>query len=106
LAFKTFFPKVFVRRAVKCVAARLGGDVHHPARIIAVLGRNVVGYDAEFVDRVLGRDVRGDVVGRRVRGDPVREELALISETAANGIVAEPDRIRPGSARLFDTALP
>ena len=90
------------RRPRQRVAARLGDDIHHRAGVAAVFGREGMGQDLEFLDRVGGRAQHEAGVERVVVGGAVHEEIvglvAHAVDVEAAGGVAE--AARRGIARL------
>src|SRR5690348_12057318 len=92
--------QILVGCTMKCVGSRLGGDINHASRVIAILGGNIVGLDAELLHHILRWNVGVEIVCRAIGGNTVHIELALVSETATNGVISEADGVRPRSVGL------
>src|SRR6185369_1384063 len=75
------------------IRARLRRDIYNAARVVAILGADVVGRDAELLNRILRRDEAVSVVRRTISVYTVDDERALITETATDCVVSERNRI-------------
>src|SRR5579859_2180041 len=92
--------QILVGCAVKCVGTRFGGDINHATRVVTILRGNIVSLDAELLHHILRWNVGVEIVCRAIGGNTVHVELALVSETATNGVISEADRVRPRPAGL------
>src|SRR5579859_8079561 len=69
---------VFIKGAVEGIGAGLDGNVHHPAQVIAEIGRRIAGDQVEFLHRI-GRGHKTDViVVRLVVVHAVKNEVVFL----------------------------